>query len=124
MQFAKFSGVIDILTQALFAAHGLVELAPQLLLILDTLHPDFVLSSESVFNNLKSALLSIFEALLTYFLTSFLVLFNPLHLFHPTRLQLSLYLLIVCFDLLPQFLLLPQLLFDPTSPMRLDCLYS
>jgi hypothetical protein len=106
MQFAEFSGVVDILAEALLALHGLVELTPQPFLMFDTPHPNFMFGPESVLEYFQSALLSIFEVLLSQFLTSFLVLFNPLHLFHPTRLQLSLYLLVICFDLLSQFLLL------------------
>jgi hypothetical protein len=49
MQFAEFPRVVDILAEALFAPHGFVELAPQLLLMFDTLHPDFVFGPEPVF---------------------------------------------------------------------------
>lgn len=65
MQFAELPRVVDILAEALFSSHGFVELAPQLLLMFDTLHPDFVFGPESVLEYLQSALLPILEVLLS-----------------------------------------------------------
>lgn len=74
--------------------------------MLYTLHPDLMLSSQSVLQYLQPSLLSVFEVLLPQLFTLFLVLFYPLHLFHPQALQLRLHLLVARFYFLPQLLFL------------------